>query len=323
MKGILTKNWTLSAAFVVAISTLAYTAMLLVLASRIFSDERALFSLEGPRADFVHVFIEPPEPGLGAAFSLVAIIFVGNYYGGLLISGWSVSLGIISNQILFQLLPALGFAYWMKSHASFGANLGIQWPTNSKRALLGGLLVGLGAWLGISIPILWLQELLFTGTAQAAESLESALAIKETPIVLLLFAAAFVPAIVEEITFRGVIFGQLRARLHPLSALLLQAILFGLVHGSLYRFFPTACLGLILGWLALKTRSIWPGVIAHMLTNAIALLLETKADPSIVQNLSRPTFWAVFGLILLVLGISAVKTSDQLKANTRSNAGMG
>lgn len=323
MKGILTKDWALSAAFVVVISTAAYTALLLILAARIFSDERALFSLEGPRADFSHVFSEPPQPGLGAAFTLVAIIFIGNYYGGLLIESWSVSLGIITNQLLFQFIPALGLAYWMRHRTPFKSNLGIAQPSQASKAYAAGTLFGLGAWLGISTPILWLQEILIPGMKKSAESLSDALGINDTPLPLLIFSLAVVPAIVEEISFRGVIFGQLKARLSINSALILQAVLFGIVHGSIYRFFPTACLGLVLGWLALKTKSIWPGVIAHLLTNGIAVVLGTQVDANVVESLSEPNYWALLGLFLVFLGITVARVSVQTKSNLPTKDGGG
>ena len=161
MKGILAQQWSLSAGFVVLVSTIAYTALFLILAARIFNDERALFSLEGPRLNFASVFRAPPEAGVGAAFTLVSIIFIGNYYGGLLIANWSVTLGIAFNQIVFQLIPALGFAAWMRKSNSMRNTLGIHLPQRKGTAFVGASLLGFGAWLGISVPILWVQHAWF------------------------------------------------------------------------------------------------------------------------------------------------------------------
>ena len=317
MKGILQNDVQLNLAFVVLFSTLAYTALLIFVAARLFNDESALFSQEGPRADFRSVLWSPPQPGLAPAITLVALIFLGNYYGGLLISSWSMVGGIVANQILFQLLPAILFARWMSGHSSVEMALGINKPPNTSSAILIGLLVGLGAWLGISLPILWIQQALFTGIGPASESLKASLGIEQTPLIVLIFATAFVPAVVEEITFRGVILGQMRAKHSAAATIVIQAILFGLVHGSLYRFFPTAALGILLGIIAWQTRSIWPGVLVHFLTNGILVSLESQGSEALMETFSKPTPWSLLGLILVVLGIT---TAMRLKVPQQSSA---
>lgn len=314
MKGILNEQWDIGAAFIVMLSTIAYSTLFLILAARIFNDERALFSLEGPRLNFAQVFRAPPEAGVGTAFTLVSIVFIGNYYGGLLIANWSPVLGIAFNQVVFQLFPALGFAFWMKKKTAVRDTLCINLPDRKGGAFAGASLIGSGAWLGLSVPILWLLQAWFPETTAAAENFKSALGIDRTPVSLLLLVMAFLPAVVEEITFRGVIFGQLRARMSKSSALVLQALLFGAVHGSLVRLLPTAGLGLMLGWVCLKTRSIWPAVLAHFLTNAIAIMLETKGSPEVMETLSQPSAWAFAGLGAVGLGAFIIGRSSTAPA---------
>ncbi|MEE2904400.1 MAG: ABC transporter permease subunit/CPBP intramembrane protease [Myxococcota bacterium] len=305
MKGILQNDFKMNLAFVVVFSTFAYTALLIFVAARLFSDESALFSQTGPRADFRSVLLSPPQPGVAPAITLIAIVFLGNYYGGLLVESWSVIGGIVANQVLFQLIPALVFARWMGGSSTFTNALGMTRPHNPHAAAMSGLLIGAGAWLGISLPILWVQQALFTGIGQASESLKDSLSIEHTPLLALLFATALVPAIIEEITFRGVILGQLRARQGAITTIVIQAVLFGLVHGSLYRFFPTAALGVLLGVIAWKTRSIWPGIVVHFLTNAILVTLESQASETFMKTFSAPTAWSFLGLVLVGLGITA------------------
>ena len=91
------------------------------------------------------------------------------------------------------------------------------------------------------------------------------------------FVVLFAP-IVEEVVFRGWILGQMAARLSRLSALIGSSLLFGLYHlrnvywletGPLVRSmaFTGLVLGPILGYVALRFRTLWPAVILHGVHN--------------------------------------------------------
>ena len=61
-----------------------------------FNDEMLIFP--GSARGLPIVFWSPPQPGIAPAITLVAIVFR-NYYGGLLVSSWSVG-GIVANQVV-------------------------------------------------------------------------------------------------------------------------------------------------------------------------------------------------------------------------------
>src|SRR2546423_15200174 len=71
------------------------------------------------------------------------------------------------------------------------------------------------------------------------------------------FFPSIMPGIFEEITFRGVLLHGLRQRFRPAMTVLLVGIIFGLFHVALFRFAPTALLGMILAAVTLLTRSIF------------------------------------------------------------------
>lgn len=88
-----------------------------------------------------------------------------------------------------------------------------------------------------------------------------------------LMLLALLPGICEELLFRGAVLGLLARRGRPWLAVALQAVLFGLVHIYAFKLLPTMTLGLLLGALAVRSRSVWPGVAVHLLNNAAALVL--------------------------------------------------
>jgi membrane protease YdiL (CAAX protease family) len=97
------------------------------------------------------------------------------------------------------------------------------------------------------------------------------------PVVLLLIA--ILPGICEEFIFRGLILSGLRKDMSDRKAIMLQAFLFGIIHFSPYRLIPTAVLGGVLGWVRVRTGSIFPCMILHAVNNALAMtLLDTFAD---------------------------------------------
>jgi hypothetical protein len=82
---------------------------------------------------------------------------------------------------------------------------------------------------------------------------------------------ALVPAVCEEMFFRGFMLNGLRPALGRFVAVLVAAIAFGLSHYSVARMPVTVGLGLLLGLLAVRYRSIWPPMLAHLLHNAFLI----------------------------------------------------
>ena len=81
------------------------------------------------------------------------------------------------------------------------------------------------------------------------------------------------PAVCEEVAFRGFILSGLERRHRTRSAILLSALLFGFLHVLLSLFqqlFNATLLGLVLGLLAVRSRSIVPGIVFHFINNAWA-----------------------------------------------------
>ena len=96
----------------------------------------------------------------------------------------------------------------------------------------------------------------------------------ETPLPLwqLLLFLALMPAIFEEIAFRGVLQHGLSTRLRPLALCLAVGAIFGLFHVALFRIVPTAFLGGVLAATVVFTGSIYPAILWHALNNAAALV---------------------------------------------------
>ncbi len=88
---------------------------------------------------------------------------------------------------------------------------------------------------------------------------------------LALFLLAVIPAIEEELIFRGIIFNGLRSRFKDYQAILISAVLFALMHGNLQQFVYPIFLGIILAWVVMRTGSLVSSILVHMINNALVV----------------------------------------------------
>ena len=75
----------------------------------------------------------------------------------------------------------------------------------------------------------------------------------------------------EELFFRGFVLAALVGPLGPFRAAVASSALFAVAHVSIGVVFPIFVTGMLLAWLYLRTRSIWPPMTAHALQNFIAV----------------------------------------------------
>ncbi|MFT4623168.1 MAG: sodium transport system permease protein [Myxococcota bacterium] len=150
-----------------------------------------------------------------------------------------------------------------------GATLSLRAP--HPMHLLGGVLLGLGTPL-ISLAIHWVQAP-FVPTAYL-EALAEQL-ISDRPVWANLLLIALLPAVCEELLFRGALLGLLRDGLSTRWAVLLTAVAFAFLHLDVPRLGSTFVLGVVLGLLTVRTGSLWPAIAAHAANNATAVLWST------------------------------------------------
>lgn len=89
----------------------------------------------------------------------------------------------------------------------------------------------------------------------------------DTSFLSLAVAMAVIGPIAEELAFRGVIYAGLRRSGRLLGAILLQALLFGLMHLNFNQMSYAFVMGVAWGILNEVTGSMWPGLIGHFIVN--------------------------------------------------------
>lgn len=100
----------------------------------------------------------------------------------------------------------------------------------------------------------------------------------DMPVWQLLIPIALMPAICEEVAFRGFILTGLRKLESPWKAIGLTALLFGLTHIALQQSVMATLTGVILGWIAWHSQSLLPCVLFHFTNNALVVLVSTYGE---------------------------------------------
>ncbi len=87
-----------------------------------------------------------------------------------------------------------------------------------------------------------------------------------------LIVAVFVAPICEEVFFRGFVFAGLLRGMALVWAIVFSSLIFAVAHFDVGSFVVLFIIGLALSFLRWRTKSIWPGILLHMLNNGIAAL---------------------------------------------------
>ena len=174
-------------------------------------------------------------------------------------------------------------------------------------ALPGAVLVGLGLFLVGALALRWLVG---NAPSAAAEELAARLTalLTSTPSWLVVLVLAVIPAVCEELVFRGwmlsALVGEKPSRGKMFAAVVMQAALFSVVHLLPERLPTTFAMGLVLGWIALRTGSLLPGILCHAVHNAVPVAVSLVAGTSLESLEVSP--WALCAGGMLVAGVGLV-----------------
>jgi membrane protease YdiL (CAAX protease family) len=249
------------------------------------------------------MFSESAAPVRGALFysvCIVALMFVSLLAGpGLLSTGLA--------QVFVFAGITVGFTFYYERGQLVQT---LRLRLLSKTGVLKSIIVGLLAWamtMLMGVVISSLVERL-GGVIPAKHE-----ALMEVPFLVALLMGAILPAVCEELAFRGYLLG----RLGPLggrTAILLTGLLFGATHMTVILLLPLALLGVIFATAVHRSGSILPGMIMHFLNNAVALVLAFflpstalvtiglgAPNPSVFLVLSAAVGVAVLGWVLFRL----------------------
>ena len=122
-----------------------------------------------------------------------------------------------------------------------------------------------------------------------------------------IFLLAIIPAIGEELTFRAILQKQLhRWTKSGVAAVLISAFIFSAFHMQFYGFVPRFVLGILLGYVFLKSGKLWLSILIHFVNNGMAVVMyhmynngQTELDPDEAFNFNENIPLLLISFLLL------------------------
>lgn len=253
---------------IVLFSNVAYSLLAILILGKIYNSEAVLFS-EGLSS--VRIFTRRSEmkekqmPGYGDLILLLCLVLLLIFYVGSFAQiKWGFG-GVVIQQLIILLCPVL-YAWYMKADAK--RLFSIKKPGVSQVA--GGVLFGIAAFLCAMIIGVLLVPF-FPESADGLTQLDDMLT--SQPAVVLILVVALMPAIGEELLFRGFVMGTLKNKCTGVIAVLVTTLLFAAYHMSLIKMFTIGIIGFGLTYAAYKSGSIVTSMCMHFLNNLLSVLI--------------------------------------------------
>lgn len=211
-------------------------------------------------------------------------LLAGNY-----INSASPYVTVVIAQICVYLLPCAFFLAFSSLKGSISArDYGFS-PiplrlTGFCAASLFALVVG-------GMLIKYSSYLIFGTVSSAAVSVSAS-----NDLLYVMLSSVFIPAITEEILFRGILYGAYEKKLGGVGAVLITSVLFAFIHFDTVNFVSYLYAGIVLGIAASATRSLLAPMILHLLNNLICIFSDT-----FLQRISKESISAVF--VIFILGV--------------------
>ncbi|MEI2725740.1 MAG: ABC transporter permease subunit/CPBP intramembrane protease [Verrucomicrobiota bacterium] len=286
--------------FLTLLSSLAYAGLALALAARVFGREQILlggsFSWRGLlQSDRQRPAV--PTPGLVLTWFPLAV--VGLFYASLALAEHNVSTILLVTQYGVLLLPVLVLAGVRKY--PLAQTFSLHRPHG--RSIVGSVLIGLT----VSVALAGLVLRVAPPPDSVLSEMQEVMQLGDRPAALwkLWLVLALTPALCEETFFRGLMLSGLR-RWGPWAAIGLTALLFGLLHGSIYRLLPTFILGLVLGYVVWRSGSLYCSLLIHALNNGLIATLVWSSKGQALDIPSVPWSLTLGALVVTGIGVALI-----------------
>lgn len=264
----------------------------------------------------VHNIYPLLSPIAAAFLGLIGGFFLYQFVGGILtlvIFGFDLEsapinglrLMTMAGQVLFILLPALLFAKWIYGDVS--DVISIKLPNWVELTIFSSGIIILTPLLQSFLYIqnhfvekLAANSAMVNSIKTAFDSLNelvektygNMLKADSIPeILLVILVIAIVPAVCEEVMFRGFIQKSFQFKMKPVWAALITAVFFGLYHFNPYGLLPLIALGFYFGFAAYISKSLIVPMFLHFLNNfgAVILYFTLGDDELINSNVTNST----------------------------------
>ena len=267
----------------VLVTSIGYSFIGLWWAISMFNREDVLFR-EAERFDvrlWLRHLSRDKEPSPSAAEAVICFVLVVLLQFGALpflragligpggqFNGTAMFRVLIVQQVVFVACPALFMAILLTTDVVRTLRLRFPaWPY-----LLAGCVLAIALHpLSVSLDE-WLQKWFFPPMSEQVTQIFRVMSNPSLPLWIVVLAMAVAPGICEELAFRGFILSGFLRSARLSVAIVLSSIAFGVAHMVPQQVFNAALLGLVLGLIAVRSGSLLPGILFHVIYNSLEIL---------------------------------------------------
>lgn len=296
-------------------ASLGWAALGLRVTAQIFRSEQVLLSGEKPWLDVFSRKRGPEDRLIPGSALLFTVLAFGLYLAGLKLLGKRLPFGValVAAQVGLLFVPALLWA--RQAGCRWRDAFGLRAP--SRRGWAETL-----PWLLLVPAFQRVADALMTwgfpveAPRFGAEQATLLLGLSDRlGLVATVALIALTPAVCEELVFRGLVLRGLSRARSRWVPLLGSALLFGAFHVQPMQAIPAAVLGVLLAHVALRSRSILPGMALHFAVNALAVLAVVEGGPLLGPS------WALLLAGLGLAGLAAVPVHARLSLDRAPGSG--
>ena len=301
-KAVMVNDYQVSHLLITIFSTLALDAFAIWGSIKLFNSESVLFRSEDDSGGFKSIKKDRKNiftPYNGIVYFSIALLAL--YYLG---SRWQMQdmvTGLLKTQIILIGLPVIVIVMLLKQDGD--KVLRLKLPRLKEVALIPFIAIS------ASVIVTILAQLINEIFPFPEEYLERMSQLFEMDLSLwgTLLVVAIAPGICEELLFRGLM-PRFFEKFGMVGNVVITALLFAAFHLDPFRFVPVFLLGMLLGYLTLRSGSIFNSMLSHAINNSLAILLVTFANTGFLKKLMMGEdslqYWVVIpALIVLPLSL--------------------
>jgi sodium transport system permease protein len=265
-----------------------------------FNSEAVLFR-ESERLDvglWLHHLLQDRQPTptvAGAVFCGIVILLVRFFMTFAVSSAAEIDFDdLVKQTLVMELAVILTPTLLMTALFTYGPRqtLGLRCP--SATALVAAPLLAV-----LLHPLIRLLGDAVMGLYKVSEPVAKSLGAVEqillrAPCWQVLLLIAVVPAVCEELAFRGFILSGFRHLGHKWRAIVYTSIFFGLTHAILQQSLVACLVGIVIGYLAVQSNSIFPAMLFHVVNNSLSVVVarSTMLHDLLARDAGHPVrFW--------------------------------
>ncbi len=229
----------------------------------------------------------PAEALLCGALILVCMFFA-QFVAGSSISGWG---DVVKSTLLVQLGIILAPCLLMAGFLTRSPRSALRIHRTQPSHIIAAMVIGVAMHPTYMSLAAGIQKVYALGpeTAMVLKYFQDM--VTQQPLWSVLLLMALLPAICEELAFRGFIFGGLLRQQGALRAIVVSALFFGFTHTLLQQSIAACLMGIVLGLIAWRTGGVICTIIVHLCNNSLGLVFAWCAANHI--DLPAALHWAI------------------------------